>query len=327
MNICIISMSDFDSKKEVIIERTNPDGSEHRRFTFGAGRFNTIDDVKEYLRENHPKTKTYEYDIRQPIDNFTLNAVKEYPYTETEEKWITDAIQSFQTTPGVIQTTRMDESPHVQQVKRPPYNLEISQETVDFSVTVDGSQYEYTAVETDLMTQITTTAQIFYEGKLQNYSRGDTTPESYTVYFSMERKQGNTTECRAVYHKLRAYLNQHGSELECFIAGDLATGTTHSYVLGDSYPDSAILISVRSFDTEEETFFTDVIFTTELTEKEAFTQIESKLSSYTAETKEMFTTEIQPFIESTQFSISTIGAGEYANGSVNQLLLGIQPDK
>lgn len=318
-------MPEFNPDAPVVIEKVSG-GGRMRQFSFPAGRFDSIDAVQEYLNKNASGGYDIgEYEIRQPITTLSVSVENEFPYSDTEQKWLADAIQDFETTFGVIETERIDASMVERQASRKPYEMNISYRNCDLSVTVNADQYDYETVEETLLNQVSPTARLFFEGKTENFERGDTSPSSFTLFFAMERQQGQVDKARHLYHKMRQIAQQTERVDACLLLRDIAVGTTHSYVLGGQYPEDTVVVDLRAFDADEETFLDDVLFTTDKTESEAFHEIRGTLEQYTNETKEVYSELFAPFINNLQYETEILGAGEYSSGSTNRLLLGIRP--
>lgn len=318
-------MAEFNPDAPVIIEKVSG-GGRMRQFKFSADKFNSIDEIESYLQEQ--ASGGYDigkYEIRQPVTTLSITVENEYPYSTVEQQWLAETIQEFETTFGVLKTNRITTETIERQATRGPYEVSISYRNCDFSVTVDTAHYDYDTVENALLQQVSTASTIFLEGKTENFKRGDREPSSITLFFSLERQQGQVDKARNLYHKLRQIAQQTEKVQTCVLARDIAVGTTHSYVLGTKYPDNAVLIDVREFETDEETFLDDVIFTTEMKQEEAFDAVRATLEKYTNETKQIYSSLFAPFVTNVKYKTDVLGAGEFSSGSTNRLLLGIQP--
>jgi len=317
-------MPEFDSETPVIVEKTSDIGT-MRRYTFEAGRFESVEEVKDYLEliASSGSDIGY-YEIRQPVDVVEVEVENEVPYTEKEQDWVDESQNAFESAYGVIETTNLDETSFEHQVKRPPYDITVNYKNCDFSVTVDSDKYEFESVENKLLGQVNVSNEIFFEGKTENFERGEREPTTFTVYFSLDRKQSQIPTHRHLYHKLKSKANSTQEITDVIISKYLHIGTTQSYVRGEPFPDNTILIDIADL-TDKTSFMNDVIFTKEKTEEEAFEEVRPSLEEYTEQSKTIYSNHFAGIVDSLPYDVEIIGAGEYSSGTTTRLVLGLQP--
>lgn len=318
-------MPEFDPESPVIVEKTSDIGS-MRRYTFEAGRFESVEEIKEYLEMIASSGSDIGYyDIRQPVSTIEVEVENEVPYTEKELDWVHEAQNSFESVYGVIDTANLDETSFENQVSRPPYDINATYKNCDFSVTVNADEYDFDAVEEDLVNQVHLSNELFFEGKTENFKRGEREPATYTVYFSLDRMQSQIPKHRHLYHKLKSKAKNVETVTDVVMAEYLHIGTTQSYVLGEPYPDDTILIDIRNL-TGETSFMNDVVFTKEKTEQEAFEEVRPTLEEYTEESKQVYGNHFAGIVSSLPYDVEIVGAGEYSSGTTTRLVLGLRPE-
>lgn len=317
-------MPDFDPDAPVIVEKTSDIGKMRKHY-FNEGEFSSIEEVYEYLQDVSVGTfDSGTYEIRQPVGTVKIEQDETVSYTANETATLESVIQAINSHSAVTTVEKLTDAVFEWQVTRPPYELGVTGFDVDISVTVDSEPYEFDTVEEELLSQLSLGETVFFEGKLEKYSRGDRHPSEYKLFFTIERDLENISNSRHLYQQVRQEIDNEAEVGEVVLAEQIRVGTTHSYVRGEPYPDTAILIDVEDL-TDETSFMDDVVFTKDKTETEAFNEVRPTLESHTKTSKKLYSKHLSEFIDTLPYEVEVIGAGEYSSGTENRLVLGLTP--